>query len=72
MADYFNQYHLKHFAGTVAQCMEIDLPKEYAPGISWLSKILKTRLAALERPPAASVMLISTKEYKKTSMSFYT
>lgn len=44
MADYFNQYHLKHFAGTVAQCMEIDLPKEYAPGISWLSKILKTRL----------------------------
>lgn len=35
-------------------------------------EILKTRLAALERPPAASVMLISTKEYKKTSMSFYT
>ena len=33
---------------------------------------LKTRLAALERPPADSVMLISTKEYKKTSMSFYT
>ena len=33
---------------------------------------LKTRLAALERPPTASVMLISTKEYKKTSMSFYT
>jgi hypothetical protein len=30
------------------------------------------RLAALERPPVASVMLISTKEYKKTSMSFYT
>jgi hypothetical protein len=33
---------------------------------------LKTRLASLERPPTASVMLISTKEYKKTSMSFYT
>jgi hypothetical protein len=34
-------------------------------------EILKTRLASLERPPVASVMLISTKEYKKTSMSFY-
>ena len=33
---------------------------------------LKARLADLERPPTASVMLISTKEYKKTSMSFYT
>ena len=32
---------------------------------------LKSRLAALERPPEDSVMLISTKEYKKTSMSFY-
>ena len=32
---------------------------------------LKSRLAALERPPSASVMLVSTKEYKKTSMSFY-
>ena len=32
---------------------------------------LKARLAALECPPSASVMLISTKEYKKTSMSFY-
>ena len=32
---------------------------------------LKSRLASLERPPSASVMLVSTKEYKKTSMSFY-
>ena len=32
---------------------------------------LKSRLAELERPPSGSVMLISTKEYKKTSMSFY-
>lgn len=32
---------------------------------------LRSRLAELERPPSASVMLISTKEYKKTSMSFY-
>jgi DNA-binding Lrp family transcriptional regulator len=33
---------------------------------------LKERLATLQRPPSASVMLISTKEYKKTSMTFYT
>ena len=32
---------------------------------------LKARLSALETPPAGSVMLISTKEYKKTSMTFY-
>ena len=32
---------------------------------------LKDRLAALPEPPAASVMLLSTKEYKKTSMIFY-
>ena len=33
--------------------------------------ILKFRLEGLECPPSDSVMLISTKEYKKTSMSFY-
>ena len=32
---------------------------------------LKSRLSTLERPPSGSVMLVSTKEYKKTSMSFY-
>lgn len=32
---------------------------------------LNSRLADLDRPPSASVMLLSTKEYKKTSMSFY-
>lgn len=32
---------------------------------------LRSRLAELERPPSGSVMLVSTKEYKKTSMSFY-
>ena len=32
---------------------------------------LKCRLSALEKPPTDSVMLISAKEYKKTSMSFY-
>ena len=34
-------------------------------------EMLKGRLAALAEPPAASVMLLSTKEYKKTSMVFY-
>ena len=34
-------------------------------------EMLKDRLASLETPPSASVMLLSTKEYKKTSMSFY-
>lgn len=32
---------------------------------------LKSRLSGLENPPSGSVMLISSKEYKKTSMSFY-
>ena len=32
---------------------------------------LSERLAALPVPPSASVMLLSTKEYKKTSMVFY-
>lgn len=34
-------------------------------------ELLKSRLADLESPPSDSVMLISQKEYKKTSMSFY-
>ena len=33
--------------------------------------LLQERLAVLETPPVASVMLLSTKEYKKTSMAFY-
>ena len=33
--------------------------------------MLKDRLAVLATPPASSVMLLSTKEYKKTSMVFY-
>lgn len=32
---------------------------------------LKEHLSVLDTPPSGSVMLISTKEYKKTSMSFY-
>ena len=34
-------------------------------------EMLKMRLAELGDAPAASVMLISTKEYKKTSLTFY-
>lgn len=34
-------------------------------------ELLKGRLSSLSAPPTASVMLISTKEYKKTSMTFY-
>ena len=34
-------------------------------------EMLKSRLSAIETPPAASVMLLSTREYKKTSMAFY-
>lgn len=33
--------------------------------------VLKRRLSSIEKPPTDSVMLISSKEYKKTSMSFY-
>lgn len=44
MADHFNHYPLKHFAATVADCMGINLPEEYAPPISWASGILKERL----------------------------
>ena len=32
---------------------------------------LRERLATLDAPPVAAVMLLSTKEYKKTSMVFY-
>ena len=32
---------------------------------------LKERLSALAAPPEAAVMLLSTREYKKTSMAFY-
>ena len=31
MTEHFNRYHLKHFAGTVASCMGIDLPEPFAP-----------------------------------------
>lgn len=44
MADHFNQYHLRHFAATVADCINLPLPENYAPPIRWATDILKTRL----------------------------
>ena len=44
MAEHFNCFPLKHFAGIVADCMGIKLPDSFAPGISWVSDILKARL----------------------------
>ena len=44
MAEHFNHYPLKHFAGIVADCMGIPLTDSFAPGIGWISDILKTRL----------------------------
>ena len=44
MADHYNMYHLKHFAATVAECMDFKLPDGYAPAISWVSDILKRKM----------------------------
>ena len=44
MAEHFNRFPLKHFAGIVADCMGIPLPDGFAPGIGWVSDILKNRL----------------------------
>lgn len=44
MADHFNKYGLKHFAGIIADCMDLSPPESYAPGIPWVSDILKNRL----------------------------
>ncbi len=44
MADHYNLYPLKHFAGIVADCMDIALPDEFAKTIPWVSSILKERL----------------------------
>ena len=44
MADHFNHYPLKHFAGIVADCMGLALPESYAPGIGWATEILRRRL----------------------------
>ena len=44
MADHYNLYSLKHFAGIVADCMNMELPEAFAPSIPWLSQLLKERL----------------------------
>ena len=44
MADYYNNYSLKHFAGIVADCMDLELPKTFAPSVPWVSEMLKERL----------------------------
>lgn len=44
MAECYNLYPLKHFASIIAECMEINLPEEYAKTIPWVSNILKDRL----------------------------
>ncbi|MBR5266174.1 MAG: alkaline phosphatase family protein [Clostridia bacterium] len=40
MADHYNYYPLRHFAGTVADCIGISLPANYESGISWVNQIL--------------------------------
>ena len=44
MADHYNLYSLKHFAGIVADCIGLELPESYAPSIGWVSALLKERL----------------------------
>ncbi|MBR0138878.1 MAG: hypothetical protein IJM17_01175 [Firmicutes bacterium] len=44
MSDHFNSYPLKHFAGTVAGCMDLALPESFAPGIGWAAELLRSRL----------------------------
>ena len=44
MADHYNHYSLKHFAGIVADCMNMELPEAFAETIPWLSQLLKERL----------------------------
>ncbi len=44
MADHYNRYPLKHFAGIVADCMGLSLPEPFAPPIDWVCQILKERL----------------------------
>ena len=53
MADHYNKYPLKHFAATVAACMNFPLPDSYAPPISWASDLLLKRMGG----PADRVVL---------------
>lgn len=53
MADHYNAYPMKTFAATIAGCMDFPLPENYAPGVSWVSDILKQRMGG----PADRVVL---------------
>lgn len=44
MADYYNLYEMKIFARTVADCMDFPLPDQYAPGVKWVSDLMKRRM----------------------------
>ncbi|MBE5787100.1 MAG: hypothetical protein E7324_06120 [Clostridiales bacterium] len=44
MADHYNFYPMKTFAGTVAACMDFPLPDSYAPGVIWAADILKEKM----------------------------
>lgn len=44
MAEYYNSYHLTHFAGIVADALGVELPTCFAPTIKWVSDILQSRL----------------------------
>ena len=44
MADHYNLYPMKSFANTVAGCMDFPLPDTYAPGVQWVSDIMKARM----------------------------
>jgi len=44
MADHYNRYPLKHFAGIVADCLGLFLPEPFAPTIPWVGEILRARL----------------------------
>ena len=44
MADHYNKFPMKTFAGTVAACMGLPLPEAYDKGIDWLADILMQRM----------------------------
>ena len=44
MANHYNNYPLKHFAGIVADLIGLELPDTYEKSIPWVSNILKDRL----------------------------
>ena len=44
MAEHYNNYSLKHFAGIVADCLGIELPDTYAQSIGWISGLMQERM----------------------------